>query len=446
MAAPLCLPLFYFDQNLGFQCLFACLAIAVLPQWKLPIIAIASLISLTNLSSVQFLHLLVPDNGVIEHFLFMVFVGVVGLVMVFLRFRAGDKPQRPSLYIGLAIVLYFAIIEHLRVAHAHPWLTALLLGVAVGIVRYVWYFAYDLQSKAQSPRRFSIFRLAFYRPFWSWYFVAPIPKGESYWRRIEVSAPSDLGLLRSKAMGLMYWGFALHFLMIGSKELFGEVSVIGVTLHVRPILESLQLIEAGRALSVLDVWTSVLWDFWVNLLLFASRGHMIVAVVWFAGYQCERNTRAPLLAKSPIDFFQRYNYFYKELLFQIFFFPTFLRLKGLPAKVRIALALLIAVGLGNFLVIFLRNTELHFTLGFGASFIELSNYLVYALLLTVMLLPSTVTSLQGGPGPLRISATRKVFSVAMTVAGFAAIRIFEEDHHGRMLASWKMFGALFGLG
>jgi len=95
------------------------------------------------------------------------------------------------------------------------------------------------------------------------------------------------------------------------------------------------------------VWFSLYLELvWVTLRL-AMKGHVIIGVLRLFGFNAFRNTYKPLLAESVVEFWNRYYYYFKEVLAEFFFFPTFVRRFRHHPRLRIAAATFAAAFAGN---------------------------------------------------------------------------------------------------
>jgi hypothetical protein len=79
----------------------------------------------------------------------------------------------------------------------------------------------------------------------------------------------------------------------------------------------------------------------------AAQGHGMIGLLRLFGFNVFRNTYKPLLAETIIDFWSRFYYYFKELMFEIFFFPTYLRHFRAFPKLRIFAAVFAAAFVGN---------------------------------------------------------------------------------------------------
>ena len=99
--------------------------------------------------------------------------------------------------------------------------------------------------------------------------------------------------------------------------------------------------------SLITAWASLYFELIWETLEVAEDGHLWVGMLRLFGFNVFRNTYKPLLAESITDFWNRYHYYFKELLVDFFFFPTYVRyLKRWP-KLRILAAVFVAAFAGN---------------------------------------------------------------------------------------------------
>jgi hypothetical protein len=111
-----------------------------------------------------------------------------------------------------------------------------------------------------------------------------------------------------------------------------------------PHLEELVRRRGEIALPV--AWLAIYCDLVWSVLRIAAKGHVYVGVLRLLGFNVFRNTYKPLLAPSVVEFWNRYYYYFKELLAEFFFYPTYTRTKG-PTWWRTLLAIFAAAFVGN---------------------------------------------------------------------------------------------------
>ena len=83
-------------------------------------------------------------------------------------------------------------------------------------------------------------------------------------------------------------------------------------------------------------------------LIIAGNGHFFVSIIRMAGFNIYRNTYKPWAALSIVDFFNRFYYYYKEVLVSLFFIPTFTRLiNSKNYRISLFISAIITVFFGN---------------------------------------------------------------------------------------------------
>lgn len=110
------------------------------------------------------------------------------------------------------------------------------------------------------------------------------------------------------------------------------------------------LLAMGAQAPWLPSWVAIYADLVSDVLRLAIKGHLIVGFLRLYGFNVFRNTYKPLLAESVVEFWNRYFYYFKELLVTFFFMPTFTGaarpLRRWP-RVRLLAAVLAAAFVGN---------------------------------------------------------------------------------------------------
>ncbi len=94
-------------------------------------------------------------------------------------------------------------------------------------------------------------------------------------------------------------------------------------------------------------WTTAFLEMIRATLALAAMGHVIVGCLRLVGFNVFRNTYKPLLAESILEFWNRYYYYFKELLVDFFFYPAYLQLRALHPTARMIAAVFAAALVGN---------------------------------------------------------------------------------------------------
>jgi hypothetical protein len=252
-------------------------------------------------------------------------------------------------------------------------------------------------------------QLFHFQPFWGSTNV-PYPKGENYLSKIEAKTDQDLAVTQLKGIKLLLWASVLSVLAALFDQLVhGTPGGFSAWLPGHFVVPDLQ-VAIGAYLARQPFprnlcWLSVMANFCSALLTISIRGHFIIGVCRLAGFNALRNTYNPLAAASIADFYNRVYYYFKELLVDFFFYPTYLRcFKGRP-RLRLFFATLAAAGFGNLLYHVLAAIGLAFQFGFWRVLLGFHVYAVYALVLGVAIGISQIRSMRHAPTGSRLVST-----------------------------------------
>lgn len=181
----------------------------------------------------------------------------------------------------------------------------------------------------------------------------PYGKGLAYLSQHEASTTEELA--RSQLAGIKLLLLAVVWrlvLTLFEGTVYGSGNGLtratgGLTLGV-PDLSAL-LAQTGSP-APMQGWMSVYCQLFEDVLRLAVKGHLIVGMLRLWGFNVFRNTYKPLLAESVVEFWNRYFYYFKELLSTFFFMPTFTgvgkRLRHWP-RLRLLAAVFAAAFVGN---------------------------------------------------------------------------------------------------
>ena len=107
------------------------------------------------------------------------------------------------------------------------------------------------------------------------------------------------------------------------------------------------LMAAPETIAFPSAWLTLYGGFVSTTLGIAITGHLIIAGLRLLGFNVFRNTYKPLLCETLIDFWGRLHYYFKELLVEFFFYPTYLKYRKLRPHLRLTVAVFAAAFLGN---------------------------------------------------------------------------------------------------
>lgn len=354
-----------------------------------------------------------------------------GLLAFLGRRRKSLLARRPVtvLLAGLGGLVVLADLEAIG-ARGRVFLWS-LIGVAASAL---WYLAYALTERKTKDPTPDALRLGFLRPFWG---GTPVPtgKGPAFLRRFEAKDSAELAVTRLKALKLAVWAVLLAFAHGGLEDLVhGRVGL--------PTLEqALARSFEGSAPPLAIAWASLAAHYLLHLLRLAASGHALVALVRMSGFRIPRNTVRPLSSRTLAEFWNRYYYYFKELLVDFFFFPAFLRYFKKMPRVRLAFATFCAAGFGNFLYHFLREVQVVALRGPLEALRAFASYGVYVTVLAGGLIVSQLRKRRPEPkdGFLRYELLPRL-NVALF---FMLLGVFDDLSGAGTLA--QRFGFLFHL-
>ena len=191
-----------------------------------------------------------------------------------------------------------------------------------------------------TPRADTSLELASFRPLWG-STTTPFPKGAAYLRRIEARDEQQLAIVQLKGLKLLVWGILLSLLQTFGTKLFHGY------LRIPTSAQALAMSVQGTPAAWHVRWESQILFFFEVTLSFAILGARFISGCRMAGFNALRNSYRPLSSTTIAEFFNRFYYYFKELLVDFFFYPTFLRYWKGHKRLRMIFATFAAVVFGN---------------------------------------------------------------------------------------------------
>ena len=224
----------------------------------------------------------------------------------------------------------------------------LLWSFLMTLVPYLWFLAYALADTGTLNRTAFWQHLGVFHPFWG-ASLTPFGKGLSYLGKFEAKTPEDLAVTQLKGLKLACWTVLLAVCLSSFiKLLHGYLAL--------PLFDDTFLAYiAGSPCPRYLCWISLVAYFVEDVLTMAVWGGAIVACARMAGFRLLRNTYRPLESGTLAEFWNRYYFYYKELLVDHFFYPVFLRYFRTNLKLRIFFATFTAACVGNLIFHFIRD-------------------------------------------------------------------------------------------
>jgi hypothetical protein len=241
---------------------------------------------------------------------------------------------------------------------------------------YIWFFAYAVQDQRSREPGPLNFQVGIFEPFWG-SSSTPFGKGAAFLRKHQSNTAEDLAITQLKGLKLLVWAMLLTL----------TSNVLGELLEGPLGIPKLELAHAalmkGEPYPVSTNWASLIWSTFGGALSLAIWGHKIIAVARLAGFRLPRNTWRPLEARTLAEFWNRYYYYFKELLVEFFLFPTFLKAFRKHPRLRVFFATFMAAGVGNALYHFIREINTVAIVGLAKAAEDYTSYLLYCLVLAI---------------------------------------------------------------
>jgi hypothetical protein len=316
-----------------------------------------------------------------------VFVGGAGLYAAARRWPTAPLLRRPVLTLLTSTALYVMWLgwrPHAYAPDSWPWQLANVL------MRYQYFICYALLDR-HSPQASSVAtQVGTFVPFWGTS-PTPFPKGAANLRKIEVKTPAQLAVSQLKGLKLLLWCLVLT-------GVYRAIQVVGYdTWHLTTMDDALEGIVNGTPPSMAACWVAALGNFITQLLHLALFGHSIIACCRMAGFAALRNTYRPLESRTIADFWNRYYYYFKELLVDVFYYPAFVRYFKNTPRLRRYFAVFAAVFFGNMYYHFFRDFEVIQAVGVVRALQMMDVYAVQCVTLAVAICVSQDLARRGAP-------------------------------------------------
>jgi hypothetical protein len=219
----------------------------------------------------------------------------------------------------------------------------------------------------------------------------PFPKGAAYLRKIEAKDSMELAVTQLKGVKLLYWAVLLMMMQAvasgaiytGTIEIWHWSFTLPFFVDVPRFSEVLGSSVAGAPAAWYQNWLALVSRFLFDVLNLAIWGHVMIAVCRMAGFRALRNTYRPLRSATIAEFWNRYYYYFKEMLVEFFFYPTFMRYFKRMPRLRMVFATMAAAGFGNVIYHFFRDSSYIARMGLWDAFLSFKVYLFYGALLGV---------------------------------------------------------------
>lgn len=395
-----------------------------------------------------------PADGVVAGLLvalalvviaWLLYRAAVGFSSLPLWIRKHPQLSLHSMYWGFLVVLWNTMPD------AGLW-RQVLAGVALIFPLLIWRFAYLLlsgQHGRMAGTRFSDHFLT----FWPIYGGSNTPYGSGlgYLSRSEAQTAEELARSQLAGIKLLFLcGLWTVVLEIMEAMLYGPGNELtqklgGYTLAVPKLGRMIGGEAVNSALWM--SWLSIYCELFHQVLRHAIHGHAIIAILRLFGFNVFRNTYKPLLAESIVEFWNRYYYYFKEILVNFFFLPTFMqlgrKLRDWPT-LRLCLAVFAAAFIGNSYY-HIINLEMTMVKGAVLEALELHRpRMFYCFFLAFGICVSMLRQQRRGGRAQASGLANRILRIAGVWTFFSLIFIWNVRGGGSITARANFFFSLFG--
>lgn len=355
----------------------------------------------------------------------------------------GPVRNHPILFMHLIVVAALLAVPPLEERYPDIWPMALLFVALLPFL--VWRTGYLVLSARRRHDKVGGFgdHLYYFLPLFDGTNV-PYGKGHDY---LNSRQARDLAqLTRARLAGLKL--LVLAWLWTGARWLMDE------TLYAErgdggQWLYSLGQMIHGQVVPIHIAWAGLFADLVYATLGLALFGHFVIGTLRLFGFNVFRNTYKPLLAQSIVDFWNRFYYYFKELLVDFFFYPTFISYFKNSPRLRMFAAVMAAAFIGNLYyhtLMWLAWGEASFWSGTGVA-TRIEPYILYTFLLGIGVYISMVRE-QARRGkaaqPCAYPRLRTLRRIAGVWLFFALIRIWDVGTVATLEQRTEFFISLFG--
>lgn len=366
------------------------------------------------------------------------------------------------LYLAFLVVLRFdqwpAVIRRYPVLSLHggTWIALMLstlpwLGVLVQTSFLAWRMSYLVKFASRGMAAGTKFHdhLFHLMPVFGGS-STPYGKGLDFLSRHEAHDP--VAFVRSQLAGIkllllaVLWIYLLDLMDVAlfgqtDKQLTGWLG--SWTLDLPRLVDFLQAEINGPWY---QGWGVIYLELIRNTLKIAAFGHVIVGSLRLLGFNVFRNTYKPLLAESIVEFWNRYYFYFKELLVEFFFYPTYLRLRSINPHLRLFCAVFAAAFLGNMYYHLLYQPEAVINLDFAHLWAMWGTRLVYCFLLALGIWVSMLRQQKQRQANTAAGFPIRLRRIAGVWTFYAIIQIWNtRSVEVGIVDSLKFFVSLFGL-
>jgi hypothetical protein len=367
-------------------------------------------------------------------FLLAFFIAALGILYAAQRAPQSLLSKRPLIVLLTAEALLCGIGSS-GLLHGLP--RVMLWSAIFVLTPYLWFLPLaivDLRSRAPS----SIFmQMSVLRPFWSPKYL-PYGKGAAFLRKHLSQTSREIAVTQLKAIKLLIWANLLYAMQRTLEWLFED------QMHIPSVRDAMDAFLTGHSYSIWVGWAAVVWSAADFVMRTAYWLHVIIGIGRLAGYRLPRATWRPLESRTLMDYFNRFNYYFKELLVDLFFIPTFFRVFQKHPRLRMFFATFMAAGVGNAIWHFTRDIHIVAREGLASAFGSYTSYIFYSVVLATGVGISQLRANLGFKPSTTLLA--RLYSFVFVWSFVACLSIFGDESRNHTLSERIQFlASLFGV-
>ncbi len=353
-------------------------------------------------------------------------------------------------------MLFWLLLLFLWMFPAQDGIAAAVLSVIVLSFPYlIWRAGYMLLSGQRGRAQNSRFRdhLFYIWPIWDGTNTPP-GKGHDYLSRMVAQTPESYArtILGGFKLLLLVALWKLILELLGALVYGDPRSSFGALFQDYSLrLPRVKQVLGGQsALPLAQIWLSLYLELIWEVLSLAAKGHVWVGVIRLFGFNIFRNTYKPLLAQTVVEFWNRYYYYFKELMMECFFLPAYARYFRNSPRLRVIVAVFAAAFIGNMYYHLLQHKDPLVEADWDKLRSLLGARLIYCALLAAGIAISMLRQQRQRSRPHTVPARqpapwRALRGIAGVWTFFAVINIWNVLAPLTIAGRARLFFSLFGL-
>lgn len=367
-------------------------------------------------------------------FLVAVMIGAWAMLAFVRRNPKSFLARRPLITL-LAVEVLLCALPVLDVMQGLP--RVLLWSMLIVLTPYVWFLPYAIADQRSRDPSDPLLQMATLRPFWSPTYL-PFGKGAAFLRKTLSKTPRDLAVTQLKGIKLLLWSNALLAMKTGLSWIFED------QMGVPELADAIDAFLLGQPFPIVAAWASLILATAKYSLKIALWAGLFIGIARLAGYRLPRGSWRPLESRTLMEYFNRFHYYFKELLVDHFFVPTFFSVFRNHPRSRMFFATFMAAGVGNALWHFLYDIQVVTSMGLARALESYTSYAFYCLALATGIGLSQVRASRGIRPPSTLFG--RLYSFLFVWSFVICLHVFGDESRNHSLTErFLFFLNLFGV-